>query len=258
MRTLFASLAALTALLFSIGCGGGAGAESTVGAARADVADPGPIDPDRVEEAARLVAQGVELIGHQQCARALPTLFEPAIAIFVEHYGSLDGLVAGRTQGSLRAALEAGGPGARPVQLSLPEALYFRAYCLVELGEGPAAYEALLAADAILPGDPLLACELGHLDQARQDWDASIQRYAGALAQAERLAAEDPGLQILGMSLDDWRRRALRGIGFTQIELGQLEQAIGTYRRVLAIDPGDESALNELRVIEERRNQSPM
>jgi len=46
---------------------------------------------------------------------------------------------------------------------------------------------------------------------------------------------------------------ALRGLGYSQIEIGDLEAAVKSFTRSLEIEPGNKVALNELRYIEQLR-----
>lgn len=50
---------------------------------------------------------------------------------------------------------------------------------------------------------------------------------------------------------------ALRGIGFSLIEIGRLDEAEGALRESLDLDPGNPMALSELEYIDHLRSQGP-
>lgn len=197
-----------------------------------------------------MVGRGIELVQQGRCDQAVAEGFDPAIAIYAELYPSPGSLIATRVPSQ-------GMGGARTViSPAWSDAMYLRAFCLVEMHRFDEANAQLEEALALLPNDVVYSCELGHLRQAAQRWDDALVIYRAALANVEELersGALTGGGLLFGMSLPDWRRRALRGIGFTQIELGQLDEAEETYRRVLEIDPQDEQAIHELAVIAQLR-----
>ncbi|MCC6875146.1 MAG: hypothetical protein IT378_12635 [Sandaracinaceae bacterium] len=245
------------ALLLLTACGGSAPSEpqtesqATSGGERA-AAPQG--DPNE------LVRTGTELIREGRCVAAIHEGFAPAVRAFEAQAEPGVRVLASRAggAGALMALLMAAAEQQNAVVVGpeWPDAIYMHAFCLVELQRFDEAAQLLERALAMMPNDVVYSCELGHIMQQRQDWRRSMQLYQGALEnvglleQSGAFTAEDT---IFGQTLSDWRRRALRGIGFTQIELGELDAATETYRQVLAIDPSDERALHELRVIDERR-----
>jgi tetratricopeptide (TPR) repeat protein len=137
------------------------------------------------------------------------------------------------------------------------DALYMIAFCQIELEDLVAAERTLARALEVIPDDVMYLSELGHIYQARHDFQKALENYERAVASVERLRAQ-PGaasLRILGSDLVSWHGRALRGVGFSLIELDRLDEAEATYRRALAINPNDEQSQTELAFIAERRAQ---
>lgn len=246
MRTLTPLI--LAALL--VACGGGNGASGTTTPTPSGVGDAS-------------LARGVERMQSGQCDAALREDFLPMIAQG-EREANGRAIRSTRTPGpagDLQALL-----GADPEQASVavgsdyPDMIYFAAYCAVELGDLALAEQLLGRALQIIPDDPAYLCELGHVAQAARAFDEALEIFERAERSAAELSARFAGLSepvwIIGHDLPWWHRRALRGIGFSLIELGRLDEAEQIYRRVLAIDPGDEQAATELRVIDEMRVRS--
>jgi tetratricopeptide (TPR) repeat protein len=174
--------------------------------------------------------------------------------------------IASRTSsGGLMAAIMASGDGAAGVMVEdaqWTDTLYLMAFCLVELGRLAEAAPYLQRALALLPGDVVYACELGNILQAAHDYTGALALFQAALENVNMLSAtsefgptptEPEGGSLFGMTMEEWTRRSMRGIGFQLIELGQLDQAEAIYREILAIDPNDAAAMNELAYIDELR-----
>lgn len=266
-RSRIAILVPMLAASVMSGC---AGASS---AAEPTTADPAPAASnnaggDRAATEAYL-ARGMALLGERRCDEAIRLGFDPAIASFERGFAPGVRVLGSRTGAdammlSMLAASE--GRDAVVIGPDYSDAIYLRAYCLVELGRVPEAAHALQRALEVIPDDVAYACELGNIMQERREWAASLDIYRRALANVDALdrtgafngTLEHPtGLPILGLTVSDWRRRAMRGIGFSLIEVGDLDGAEAMFMRVLEIDPNDARALNELAFIAERRRGAP-
>lgn len=258
-----ALLAAVALAALAAGCGGGSSAD----AEPAPVATNGTAGDERPAQQGSPRAyfeRGVALAQAGRCEDAIRSGFEPAMRGYERSHGARGGrVIASRAGGGaalLGAAAEAG--SAVVVDTEWPDAIYMTAFCLIELRRVEEAERLLGRALDMIPGDLVYSCELGYVRQQQRRWDESLALYQAALenvAMLERTGAFGPtpehprGQPIFGMTTTDWMRRAMRGIGFTQIELGQLDAAEETFRRVLAIDPSDARALQELQYIEEQR-----
>ena len=209
------------------------------------------------------VAAGMAHVRTRRCDLAITQGFDPALAAFERNRpGPGVRVVASRSAGSpaqaLLALFEASqqNPQGSTVltDATWPDTMYMKAFCLVDLGRVDEAEVWLRRALELIPNDVVYSCELGHIQQQRRNWDASLAIYQGALDNVTALEASlPPDATFFGLSISDWTRRSLRGIGYTLIEMGRYDEAIQIYHRVLAIDPNDERAQQELQYINQRR-----
>lgn len=238
------------------GCAGLSAREPTV----SPEAEPGQAR----ESADALMARGVSLAQGGSCERAIAEGFGPAAAayeaIIREELGpgrprfEVARAPSGASSAAVSGAGDDGGPAV--VRSPLPDAIYLHAFCLVALGRYVEAERKLELALAYTRDDVVYLSELGHLLHLRKDWEGALEVYRRALANAEELERSghfgDDGRIVLE-PLSSWMARALRGQGFSLIELGRFDEAEQVYRRALEIDPNDPIAAHELGAIEERR-----
>jgi tetratricopeptide (TPR) repeat protein len=270
----------LTLLLSSLSCvvalhcGAAAGGESTIPEPGQPSTSPGGAAPHTVavgapepEDVRPLFERGLQLLRDGRCEEAIKQSFDPIIASFEARFGGSEAAVvcardagAGLLQGMLAAAERQGdsvilGP-------DWPDALYFRAFCEVELGDAERAGESLLRALQLLPDDVLYLAELGHVYQMERDWPRAMQVYRRALEAAETLlrATDNAGAEGLPAPVSpgdytpsEWVGRSLRGLGYTLVELGELDEAERQYRRALEVNPQDSQAQQELGYIDQLR-----
>lgn len=248
-----------------VGCGASAAASEAT-AAQAEPVSSSNNGGERTGTEA-YIARGMSLLGERRCEEAIRLGFDPAIAEFERGFEPGTVVLGARALSSaqtllLLATAARDGRNAVVIDAEYSDTIYMRAYCLVELGRVPEAAQALQRALEVIPDDVAYACELGNIMQERHEWAPSLDIYRRALANVDALDStgafngtpEHPtGLPILGLTLSDWRRRAMRGIGFSLIEVGDLDGAEAMFHRVLEIDPSDERALSELAFIAERR-----
>lgn len=238
---------ALLVLLLLAGCGGAQRPPATAS------------DEPR-EDPIPFVQRGLELVEQRQCERAMAEGFEPALAIFERQRDGVDMPRASRMINAAEVSRLAEDPSAAeapdaPIGPEWSDTMYLQAFCLVEIGQPEQAEQLLQRALTLIPDDVVYACELGHIRQQQERHEDAMALYRAALAnvRALRQSGSMGNTRLFGEPLDWWERRALRGIGYSQIERGQLEQADATYRAVLAINPRDERALRELQLISVRR-----
>lgn len=207
------------------------------------------------------IERGLTLVREQRCEEAIRDGFEPAVAAMEAMFP--EPRRADRAREASQEVLQSLVSNQGVVVSSdltptiYPDALYMIAFCQIELGDMEAAERYLARALAVIPDDVMYLSELGHIYQTRHDFQKALESYERAVASVERLRAQ-PGagsLRILGSDLVSWHGRALRGVGFSLIELDRLDEAESTYRRALAINPNDEQAQTELQFIAERRGQ---
>ena len=118
------------------------------------------------------------------------------------------------------------------------DAYFLRGFAKVDLLRPDEAEADYARALALAPNNPHYLSEMGELHASRRDWD-------GALAFFHRAEDAAPTCSPPGQDKAELAR-ALRGIGYSDIELGRLDEAEALYRRCLEIDAGDEKARNEL------------
>jgi len=121
------------------------------------------------------------------------------------------------------------------------EALYHKAYAEVEFKNYEKAKGLLEKTIELSPYNPGYLSELGHIFQIEKNWDKSLEIYNKAKEYAEEFSPESVKNYELG--------RALRGMGYTLVEMGRLDEAEEIYKKCLQINSNDRSALNELEYI---------
>jgi tetratricopeptide (TPR) repeat protein len=228
---------------------------------------PPPTNGGEAESADEHLRRGIALLEAGRCDEAIRTGFDPAIAAFERGVEPGTRVMASRAGGAsalislMTAATD--GVSAVVVGSTWPDTIYLRAFCLVELGRPDEAAQALQRALEMIPDDVLYGSELGHLLQERRDFAGALAVFRAAVENGEmlertgafRATPEHPrGVPVLlGMPLLDLRCRAMRGVGFSLIELGDLDGAELVFRQVLVLDPSDERSMGELQYIAQQR-----
>ena len=209
-------------------------------------------DDEQTQAARALLQAGIDLAKAGKCREAIDEGFDKVVALFEARFAEdRAGVRCGRSStAALAQGLEAALGGGDVVVLGpeWPEALYYKAYCLVELGDPAQAKSMLQRALELMPGDPMYLCELGDLVLRESAWQQALDTFEQALNSARTMADEPLGAAgtLGGRTLVQWQTRALRGQGFALVELQRLDAAEQAYRRVLELDPSDEKAKKEL------------
>ena len=128
------------------------------------------------------------------------------------------------------------------------DALYLRGYAGIDLGELDSAQIFIERAVRMSPMNSMYLSELGHILQAKRDWQKALETYELSAEAAQTYSPEELKNKELA--------RAKRGIGYVLIELGRLDEAEIQFRECLDIDAEDAGAIGELKYIEDLRNQS--
>ncbi len=126
------------------------------------------------------------------------------------------------------------------------KAMYIRAFALVDLDrfdDAQAVFERLIQ---FAPRRSRYLSELGFVFQHKRQWQNSLDYYTRSEAAADLLEPADRDYE---------RCVALRGMGFAQIEMGQLDAAEATFKKCLAITPNEPKSLNELEYIKQQRRK---
>ncbi len=238
-------------LLLSL-LGLGAGCAHRAPASSADV-DPNASALDRA----------VDAVKHNRCDLAIQLADEgltemPAADATAQYRATRVRSTAGAYMALLQASRD---PGPTITSLIPPywaDLLYLKGYCQVETKDMAGAAATFQRQLQLIDGDAPAACELAHLRQEEGDWSGSIELFSAALENAAYLeqagygdGAAEP--RLWGMTLPQWKGRALRGMGFSYVELNDLDRAEKVYREALALDPKDAQALRELELIAAQR-----
>ena len=127
-------------------------------------------------------------------------------------------------------------------------AWFLKGFALIDLNRSDEAGPALERAVALAPLNAQFLAELAEWHKSRRQWDKALDLFN----RADAAAAYSPD------SVKAFEQgRALRGIGFVQIELGKLDEAEAMFNRALALDPNDAKAKGELDYIRDQRAKLP-
>jgi tetratricopeptide (TPR) repeat protein len=122
------------------------------------------------------------------------------------------------------------------------DAIFFKGYALIDLGQPAEARKWYERAVAMAPHNAHYKGELAETYKAARDWDKAYALFEETAADAQTYSPNDIKNFDLG--------RGWRGMGFVLIEQGKLKEAQAIFEKCLALDPNDEKAKNELRYIE--------
>jgi tetratricopeptide (TPR) repeat protein len=122
---------------------------------------------------------------------------------------------------------------------SYREAYFFKAFIATEQNRHETALQVLdKIISTISPNDPGALCEKGNIYNITGRASEGLKQYL----QAYEITKEVP-------SSKHFTATALRGMGFSYIELGKLQEAEEAYTESLKLDPGSSVAAKELRYI---------
>jgi len=128
------------------------------------------------------------------------------------------------------------------------EAHYLSGYASLDLGRVEEAEDRILKALEWSPVNPQFKSELGHIKQIQKDWNAALEMFTEAEGNTSAFSPEE----VRNAELT----RAKRGIGYTLIELGRLDEAEAKFKECLEINANDEGAQHELKYIAELRGKA--
>lgn len=200
----------------------------------------------------KMVGDAVALIEKGQPQQAIRQYLDPVINRFAAHYqNDPRKIYCSRTlpEAMIYLHSQPEGHSARDAVVLVDtwaDAYYFKGYALMELGDAEAAATALDQALALSPASSRYLAERGHVYQMRRDWNNAKRMFEEAVKGAEFAPTDLKQSE---------KARALRGIGFTLIELGQLDQAEAKFQECLRLNPSDDTAQNELLYIEQLRRK---
>lgn len=126
------------------------------------------------------------------------------------------------------------------------DAIYMKAYALVNLGRPEESRPLLEQAIALSPNNSEYRSELGNYYQQKKDFVKALATFN------EALSASDLSPDPLKVSE---KTRALRGIGYSMSELGRYDEAEAAYRKALLLNPNDKGSQAELLYIARKRGK---
>jgi tetratricopeptide (TPR) repeat protein len=124
------------------------------------------------------------------------------------------------------------------------ECLQMQAFIAAERRELPAALSLLASIEAIAPVSAGTAAERGYVLNQLGRPEEALTAYKRALSLSTRYHSQS-----------QYQAAALRGIGFSLIELQRLDEAETTFQDSLKIEPNNEGAVNELAYIRSLRDK---
>jgi tetratricopeptide (TPR) repeat protein len=121
------------------------------------------------------------------------------------------------------------------------DAIYLKAYSLIELGRATDAANELDRVLKMAPNNSEYLNERAHLFTQARDFTAAIAMFK----QSEQDSALTPDPKVSS----EFKSRACRGIGYALTEMGKLDESEAKYLRCLTIDPNDQKSKGELAYI---------
>lgn len=147
----------------------------------------------------------------------------------------------------MRAAAD--GEEAIAIAPACAEVLYYKGYASLDLGLREQAEVFINKAIDMSPVNSMYLSELGHIYQSKGEWESALEIFTRAEESANIYTPPELKKYELG--------RTKRGVGFSLIELGRINEAEKKFIECLRIDKNDEGALKELNYIEYLRSSVP-
>lgn len=186
------------------------------------------------------VDHGFDLIRSGKQAKAVK-LFDQVIASADK---SLVGDSRERLCRSDRAAHKANADNVVLVDGAVCDAHFGKGYALIDLGRGDLAEAELLKATQMAPDDAHFANEYAELFKSRRQWQKSYDLFAHAWAIVDK-STTGPDASMAA--------RALRGMGYNKIQLGDLAEAEQLFHQSQEYEPNNEAAKIELGYIARKK-----
>jgi tetratricopeptide (TPR) repeat protein len=213
---------------------------------------PSPPASQQEDEAQyKLLELGGTLLRAKRPADAISVSFDKVIAFYEAKYRDRPEQVYCATSGIETLAYLTRHATEKPQTNAIVvrgwcDALYLKAYALVELQRLAEAKSALESAIALAPQNSLYLSELGHVYERERDWSKAMQYYKAA-EEGAQLAEPPSKARLLA--------RAMRGVGYVLIELGDLDQAERKFTDSLEVEKDNPVAKNELGYIKQLREK---
>jgi tetratricopeptide (TPR) repeat protein len=173
---------------------------------------------------------------------------EQAIRSFEAQYPTTDKKIfcaEGPTQSLMLLVTAAGDKqDATALDMTWCDALFIKGFAMVDLGRNDEAFTYLKRASEMAPLSAHYKNEFAEWYKTNKQWQISYEQFSIARGLSE-------------FSSDEFKKefeaRSLRGMGFTLIELGKLDEAEKMLKLSLKLQPNNAGAKNELDYIKEQR-----
>ena len=200
-------------------------------------------------EQERILDAGSQLLAKREPGKAINDYFNRVIDYCDKnHTDKKQQIYAARTQAETLFYLMGAAIEERDAKVLGPlcaDALYLKGYALLEIGNDELAQQYISMALAMSPVNSRYLAELGHIHQYKREWDKALELFRKAEDYADTYSPDD----IKNLELS----RAKRGIGYSFIELGRLDEAEKKFLECIEINDNDSSAIRELKYIEKLR-----
>ena len=133
------------------------------------------------------------------------------------------------------------------VDTTCSDALYFRGYSELDLGNIETAQSYIERAIEMSPNNSRYLSELGHIHQTNKKWKEALEVFITSEESAELYSPENVKVREL--------TRAKRGVGFALTELNRIDEAEKKYEECLALNPNDKGAAQELVYLKKLREK---
>lgn len=202
------------------------------------VAQTAPVQDAAEQARATTIVDGITKMKAGDAAGAIAVL-DPVLAEYEKLYPNADSRIYCTTDGALIVS------GKTAISENWCFGMWAKGFALVDLGKLDEALPYVARASAMMPERAQFAAELGYIHQAQKHWQLSIDSYREAERRALKMADEkDRNFEL---------RRAWFGIGYDQIELGQLDAAEASLKKALQVAPDDQKIKDELEYIRQQR-----
>jgi Flp pilus assembly protein TadD len=224
----------------------------SVGCATTTMTDA-PISESKSEEYyEELINKGFQTLSNGNPKESIENYFNPIIEYYENHYennGKRIYCSRGRTE-TLYYLLQAANDKQDAIVISQlwADAFYLKGYANFDLGKFEDAKTYIKKALELSPSNSMYLSELGHIYHFERKWSEAADLYKQAEEYANSYSPEQ--------SKNEELTRAMRGIGYSLIELGKLDEAEEKYKKCLEINENDKKALNELKYIQSLRNKN--
>jgi hypothetical protein len=237
--------------LADAGHGAAAPARPATASRPADAVAKAPAAKAPEADLVKLIEEGITLVKAGRAEEAITGKFDQVIAWFEKQYaGDKHHIYCGHDQAEVLLYMtEAANKGEEALALTptWADAWSSKSYALIELHRLAEAEAALDRAIALSPSNAHYLSERGYLYHEAKDWQHALEKYKAA-EEAVKLIT-DKQRQIVE------RTRALRGQGYSLVELGDLDAGEQKYQQILALNPDDKKSRQELDYIKGLRTK---